>query len=269
MTAREHAATIQPGSGVKWRALELAAFERHPGILRVLDPSGKYGKRGGGSNRALLLAAPFMLLAFALYVGPIWGLATVMEWRFGQADSDPAVVIPAAGIIFLVTLPFLVLSAVVWWRRGRTPDRFLDYQAGIALFIGGLTVVLATARAIRGDVPAWPLWVLPILAVTIVGGVFFVALLRARRAVRATVPAAKGQARVGAVEPLKAVREQVERLPAPEREAIQQDLLGALDDLERREVIKPAEAEWARGAELGKLALRMSQPRKPSRTTAD
>jgi hypothetical protein len=61
------------------------------------------------------------------------------------------------------------------------------------------------------------------------------------------------------------VRLAVEKLPASEQAAVRADLDAAIAVLERRGFLTADDAEWARGAELGKLALRMSGPRRPAR----
>jgi hypothetical protein len=300
VTARDYAAGIEPGGTVRWRALEISALAAYPRVVRALDPSGKYRAEAGPAAKARKVAyrvfgIPLLLVglvAVILFIFPvIAGYATLLGDRFGQTRYDPHVTIPIAGWIFVYQLVVLVVSYALWVRRGRAKDAFRESQVVTVVIFGALSAFTAAARGSAAVVPLWQFWTFVMAVCTAFAVYFLVVLLIARRAAaaqrtkdasaassgasagaagsgRASASAAgsgrasRGAASSGtAVEPLKAVRLAVEKIPAAQQAAVRDDIDGAIDDLVSRGIVSQPDADWAKAAPLGKLALQMSQPR--------
>jgi hypothetical protein len=245
----------------------MAAFDQYPSVQEQLDPADKSGRTRGSvtTTRSLILYIPLMILVVASIAAPIAGFATLMGDRFGLTRPDPARTIPAAGIIFALSLPLLTISFVRWLLSRLPKDGIRQYQSGIALILGALSAVVIQSRGSAASVASWPLWMIPVLVVTVMGGIFFALLWRSARRARAKKPARSEVTTsygVAAAKRLERVNSQIARLSDRQRAAISADLAAAIRDLARRGVITPADGDWAIGAELGKLALRMSQCRK-------
>jgi hypothetical protein len=208
-----------------------------------------------------MMLLPAAIVVAVVYAAPVWAFTTLVGDRFGRSNPDPNTVVPAAGVICAVGLAGLVIGVVSWTRGGRRPSGAAEGQAGIAAVLGTLSVVIATRKATGADVQGWPLWILPIVLTAVAGAMLWWLLVRAKRAHGAAsrTTARQGAAPVGRVEPLKRVRLQVERLSAEHQLAVRRDITAAIDALEARAVISHDEADRARDADLGKLALRMSQ----------
>jgi hypothetical protein len=227
------------------------AFSGHPRIVRMLDPKREHSKLG--PDWGFIAALPLILFVAVVYAAPIWAFTTLVGDRFGRADPDPGTVVPVAAIICATGLVLLVIRFAVWLRDGRRRSGMDEGQAGIAAVLGTSSALVAASTGSRADVPHWPLWLAPIVLTAVVGTVFWWLLTHARRA--APVPSD------GTTEALERLRAVVERLPQESQVAVRQDITAALADLEARSVISPDDAARARGAELGTLALRMSQHR--------
>lgn len=287
-TARERAEAVDPGDTVPWRALEVAAFAAEHAVLRVLDPKGERARRSARppvarlwwTVRSVALALVLLVVLFA----PVFGMARLLSGgRASRSDPiDPHDTIPDAGVLFAVGLVVLVLFTWSWVRDGRPRDPGLLLQSQVATVTGAVSAALVAAQGSRAGVDRWELWIVPVLATTVLGVVAWVwqAVTRRARAHgerdrardrardRDREQRASGAARGGrgtAVEPLRPVRLAVERLPVHRREAVRADLHAAIEDLLRRGVIDDDVARAAREADLGRLALRMSQP-VPGRT---
>lgn len=269
MSAAIEAARLAPGSIVRWKALDAAAFEGHPHVLRELDPKGKYN---GGRRRTSpltvrsIMLVPAVLLLWAVLAAPIWGFVALFGDRFGRSNPDPTTSIPVAGIIFSIGLLPLIISFVLWVRAGRLKDLARETQAVMAMGLGTVSSVIIALRGSASDVPGWGGWLTPVAATGLIGGAFLVLLLRARSARRVPTAQSVGSPDGKVAEPLKEVRVAIERLPGADLAAIRLDIDSAISDLAARGVIGSQDAAWARGAELGKLALRMSQGRGPVAT---
>lgn len=257
MSALELASRATSEHPVRWRAIETAAFEDHPEIVAAL----RSVPRVSSGNRGFLLALPLILLIGIVYAAPVWGFTTLIGDRFGRADPDPFVVVPTAGVIFAVGLLFLLINFGIWLARGRTRSGGSEGQAGIAAVLGILSTVIAAVMAQRASVPAWGLWILPIVASAVVGVLFYVLLLQARRREPKTsiaqVP--DGPAVDTSPEFIATVQGRIRTLDPVEQAAIRRDIHAAISDLEARGVVTVREAALARGAELGELAARMTQ----------
>lgn len=267
MTAAARAAELDPEQPVRWRALELAAFADHPTVLHALDPSGGHGRRKPGGG--VVVAGIIAIIGFLVAIAPVYAFAMLFEYRFGYSRGDAAERIPMAGIVDAIYAPLLI-GAIIWWAvRGRRFERPLLVLAATCTVTGALSAALAAVRGVSEQVPGWQAWSVPMVVVCLAGLVWSLLLLRARgRAAAERGAAPRTAATRTAGEPLQRVRVAVERLDAGEQQKVRADLDAAIATLERRGAIDAADAEQARGAELGKLALRMSGPR-PARPRAD
>lgn len=148
MTAQAWAATVQRDQSVSWRGLEVAAFEAHPRIQRMLDPKRKYHHAKKSPAKTLLMwvgGIPAALVLLALFLGPVCGLAALAVGRDESVarQFDPVGAIHSAGIILAIYVAaWLIPVVVLWWTSGRNDpeDRksgaFSSLNAGIA-FLGG------------------------------------------------------------------------------------------------------------------------------------
>lgn len=246
MTAVAAAAAMQPGSSVRWRDLELAAFAAHPSVVRALDPRGRRSRAARSPMRIV------RTVAIALVVlAPVWCLAFLGGGWFTSAQGDPGFDVPAAAVVAAIGL---VVPGWLVWTVVRTPAQRRPSVAvigAIYVAVGGVLAGLVVARAGTGQAIALPLvpFVATIglgLVLVVLGGVF---ALRGGRTVAPRV----------APGPLPAVRAAVARLDDAERAAVRTDLETAIIDLERRGVVGRGPAAAARRADLGLLALRMAQ----------
>ena len=208
-----------------------------------------------------------MILIAVLFIAPIIGFAILIGDRYGRTRPDPAHSIPTAGIIFSISLPLLLISFVLWLKAGRPNDQIRRYQAGIACVLGAYSALLIQRRGSAASVSNWTLWIIPVSAVTVIGAVFSVLLWTALQRARAEAPSSskarlKTASATAAASRLERVAEQINRLSDAQRASVRADLTAAIHDLADRGLITPSDAEWARGAELGNLGLRMSQSRK-------
>lgn len=249
MTATEAAARIQPGSPVRWRDLELAAFREHADVVRALDPRGR---RSSAARSPLRIVRIVVVALVALC--PVWSFASLLGGRFTAVQVDGETAIPMAAIFTTIGLAMPLWLA---WRGLSDPEQRRGSLAGIGGIYAGIGVVLGilvVARAEPGQSIALAL--VPFAATVLVGLVLVAAgALFAMRGSRAPRPG-RASAPGG---PLSGVRAAIERLDEPARTAVRADLDAAIVDLERRGVVDRGAAAAARRAELGLLALRMAQ----------
>jgi hypothetical protein len=254
--ARDLAAKVQPGSTVRWDRLERAAFAGHPSVLAEGGPK----KRVRKNNWNLIWGIPLVILYFFSYLAPIWGTAAISVSRFQTFRQDTEETIPLSGTLFIFALALLIVSIVHWFFKGRRRNGFYEVQAALAFTLGGLSAAAVRMNGVNDSVEGWELWIIPVMATVVLGAVFLVLLLIARLAEsRRSGPASSGGDALPAnkIQVLKHRRELVAQLTEADRAAIRDDIESAIDDLERRGLISAAEADRARGAELGALALRM------------
>ena len=249
MTATEAAARIQPGSPVRWRDLELAAFREHSGVVRALDPRGR---RSAAARSPLRILRIVVVALVALC--PVWSFASLLGGRFIAVQVDGETAIPMAAIFTTIGLAMPLWLA---WRGLSDPAQRRGSLAGIGALYAGIGVVLGilvVARAEPGQSLALAL--VPFAATVLVGLVLVVA--GALFATRGTSAVRTGRAST-AGGPLPGVRAAVARLDEPARAAVRADLETAIMDLERRGVVDRGAAAAARRADLGLLAVRMAQ----------
>lgn len=178
MTARQTAANLAPGEPVPWRSLERAAFEDFPEVVSRLRSS----VGDGSSSRKFIHFRPLWLLGVGIYGTPLYGLVTVLGPRgLSQTSRTAQGDITVAGVIFGIALVLLLLYSGLWLWKGRPPKAAFGGYAAMAFFMGGISVFVAARRGIEKSVPAWELWSLPMLACTVIGGIFFFLVRRARR----------------------------------------------------------------------------------------
>lgn len=254
MKAVDRAASLSKGDAVRWKRLELDAFEAHPAVQRALDPSGKHGRQKTWRDRAGIALA---IAAFVVLIAPVSGVALLFSGRFSAADVDYAWAVPVAGISFLVGCLLAVPTAV------RAVIRWADGQVGFGLFalvVGAVAWGRAAFGQPEDDVAARALWIIPIALFTLSGAALLAVGLFGKRDPKKTP---RKQASGNKAQGRRAnVDKSLEELSEQERQAVEQDLRTAISDLAHRGVIRPQDADWAAGADLGGLSRRMSEPRR-------
>ena len=280
MTAQAWAATVRRDKPVSWRGLEVAAFEAHPRIQRMLDPKGEHHRAKKNPARTLLIclgAVPGALLLIALFLGPVCGLAALAVGRNESVarQFDPLGAVHSAGIILAIYVAaWLIPIVVLWWKSGRKDpeDRksgaFSSVNAGIALLGGAACSAVAAYHGANSAVPNWPLWSVPMYAATGIGAGFAVAIFTVHHRTPRPTPEQEEQQRATAQDAATSkrfnrIQDRIRRLPAAERASVRHDIDAAIRDLAARDVISADDREWALGADLGRLALHMSQRRTP------
>lgn len=245
-SAVEWAASVEPGTPVRWKALELVAWRRHRTVLAAIEPG-----RHRGVGFWLFTAAT--LFAF---VAPVVGFSLLHGGRFGLSDLDPAEVIPEAGVCFLVG--DLVLVPLAVWALARRSEARGTRGLGLSALILGLSsaILAYVSGQNAGTDPLW-LWLTPIVVATAAGLVLTIvgggsSRPRGRTARLAAQDHAAASRRA-------AIRSAVAGVPQTQREAVEQELRRAALDLYDRGVIQQAEAERALRAPLGGLSHHMAQ----------
>ncbi|GAA3594649.1 hypothetical protein [Agrococcus terreus] len=251
MSAVERARTIAPGQAVRWKQLELDAFREHPAVLRGIDPSIRVrGGRGApGRMTAVLLWA-----GFAAVVAPVVAMAILVPSRISAAAPvDYEAAIPVSSLLFLFADAALVPLAVAVLRQ-RAGQRFFRGLGIYSVVMAVLTVVISVGVSPSVD-GVW-LWMIPVL----VGAAAGLAL-----AIAPTPSAGGGDdarpdgPRSG---PRAVARAAIAELDASEQQRVGAELRAAIDELARSGAISARDADWAKGAQLGMLSIRMSQPRR-------
>jgi hypothetical protein len=256
MSATRTAAAMAPGEPVAWGGVERAAFEDFPVVVSALQGEGKVRALG----LSLIYMVPLGILVAVTYGAPILGLAIVVGpyGPFGSMRELPERDIAVASVIFAVTAISILVHGCIWIWSGRPANTALLGSAGMALALGAVAAGIATRRSVEHSVSDWGLWILPMLACTVLGAVFIFLVRRARRrAAAAAEPAALPSDFRASEAYLAAVRESISRVGDEDLESIRKDLAAAIDDLEQRHVITQADAQNARRAELGALAGHM------------
>ena len=257
MNAVELAARISRGSTVPWSRLEHAAFSGYPEAVTTL---------GAGRKRTkleLLWFVPLVVVVLCVALAPLAGaviLSNGGRWATAARASDPATTIPASGILFGAAAVAMIVL-VVHWIVSKESTLVRGFGLYTALCAAGALVAIDRLGE-EHEVASYQLWRIPVAVAAVLGGILGVLLIvdrltRGRR--RTSAPAGLSAAQS---ELLDARRERVAQLPEAVRDAVRRDLDAAVQDLERRGLITVADAELARSAELGGLALRMA-----SRTT--
>ncbi len=278
MSATAWAESVPGDKAVRWKALEVAAFAAYPKVTRVLDPKRKYGRPKEGIAGAVktivvfpALLAWMVVMMFPAAVGAVFILLSNYQPSF-KLTSDPLIgmhfALSAAGIAFL----WSIVVQVGWWIHDGWHGKAREFpsvaRGAVGIGIVALVVVLFGRHTPVGDLRH--LCLAAIVGSTLLGVVRFVVYVCTIRTKRSGESAAsshtdaatsKDERRHTTAEPLKAVRLAVEKLPQKDRDAVRDDIDSAVGILASRGIITDADADWARSAELGKLALHMSSPR--------
>lgn len=261
MSALDRALRLQPGSTVRWDRIERAAFARHPSVL---DDARAPRREIRPAERVALFAVA--LLAFAAFLAPVLGLAAVSEGRFTVRSPDYDTMIPVAGVLYSVTLVVVAGLLVRWLVRRPSRDGFAATYSGMTMVLGAPTAGLVATRGAEHSVAGWAPWVVPVVAAVVVAVVLAAvlsvhAIRRDLRSPRAG--AADRSVRLSAKQraALERRRERVAALPDAERVEIRADVDASIAHLEQRGLITAAEADRARGVELGGLGMLMRHAR--------
>ena len=126
---------------------------------------------------------PLGVLITVIYGLPIWGLAIAWGpfWRVSAAPDTPERDIPVAGFIFAAAAVSIVLHGCVWIWSGRRANTALPGSALMVLVLGAIAAGRVTWRGLEHSVVDWELWVIPMVACVVLGGVFIFLVRRARR----------------------------------------------------------------------------------------
>jgi len=255
VTARRTASTMQPGEPVAWGSLERAAFEDFPVVVSALLGTGN---EKTPAQRFIFLV-PLAILVAVIYAAPVWGLVTVLRpVGLSQTSRTAEGDITVSGVIFAVAAVSVLVHGCIWLWSGRPAKTALRGSAGMALVLGAVSAAIAAKRGTEDSVPDWGFWALPMLASAVLGGVFLLLVLQARRRAPVAVDPSGPPSFMASEGYTAAVRESVSRVSDEDLVSIREDLSAAIDDLEKRQVITPAVARRARDAELGALAGHMS-----------
>ncbi len=238
----------QPGSALRWKELEMAAWSGHPTVARAL---------AGRLSLAMALVAAGTLITYVVaFAYPIVALAAstpgrgATPWAGAHTRLSTAGVVVAVGFVAHTTLVGLwVLHRSPHGRLERSP--VLVRQAWVVL-VAGLLLLVAVI-GLRSDA-AGGAWVLVMVGCSIVLSAATLVLHRT-----AATPDPDSQP-TGEPTPRASVRRAVDRVPASELDAVRADLERSLDDLAERGVISGRELEKVRGAPLGMLTIALSAP---------
>ncbi|AWB90016.1 hypothetical protein C2138_11105 [Salinibacterium hongtaonis] len=256
MSAQGLAAKAQPGSTVRWDRLEKAAFSDQPSVLAALE-----GVRRSPQNTKprwqLVLAVPIVLaMGFSMLL-PILGVSAIAVGRFQNYEAPPEEMIPLAGLFYLGTAIALLAWIVIWFMGDRRRSGVALTFSVMTVVLGALTGITMSERGTESSVASWESWIIPVVAAIGLAAVLAMLQLFARsKKSGASLDQSSGLPPNKLAE-LKARRDAVSDLAETDRLAIKRDLDAAVSDLEQRGLITAADAERARGTELGGLALRM------------
>lgn|GEM_PF-2241154 len=255
MNAARFGSKMIPGKRVAWNRLERAAFEHHPAVVTALRATGVKGQ----SQRKMNFFLPLIVLVGIFYAAPIWGMATVLgPVALSQTSRVAEGDIKVGSIIFMFAFVFVVGHAILWLATGRKPRSALLGSAGVAFAFGGVSALVTVRRGFDNAVPAWELWILPMAATAVVGGLFFFLVFYVNRTDRRAKKTPQRPVHFRETEAYtEPIREAILLVSAADQRRIREDLSVAIDDLERRQVISSGRAAEARTAPLGGLAVHM------------
>ncbi len=239
---RTRARRIAVGSPVRWKLLELDAFRRHPDVVTEIDP---VRVNSSGELRDFIYWL-FALLYFPAFLAPAVGAVLVVQTLFSDATRSPQASLQGSALSFSFATVVLLLAAVATIRR-REGGR-LARGIGVYLIVSGMVAAASTVVATsRAELAAW--WAVPSVVGAFVGALLVGAPAAAERILpRPVSRRERAQVIIGS-------------LSAGARERIRSELFEAVETLAERGVISRAEADWAHGAELGMLPIRMSERR--------
>ncbi|PWB97479.1 hypothetical protein DF220_06275 [Salinibacterium hongtaonis] len=266
MSAQRLAAKAQPGSVVRWDRLEKAAFSDHPSVLAELE-GVRRSPQSTKPRWQLVLAVPIVLaMGFSMLL-PILGVSAIAVGRFQNYEAPPEEMIPLAGLFYLSTAIALLAWIVIWFMGDRRRSGVALTFSVMTVVLGALTGITMSERGTESSVASWESWIVPVVAAIGLAAVLAMLQLFARsKKSGASLDQSSGLPPNKLAE-LKARRDAVSDLAETDRLAIKRDLDAAVSDLEQRGLVTAADAERARGTELGGLALRMgsSSATSPSR----
>lgn len=244
--AVDWAASVQPGTPVRWKSLELAAWHRHRKVLAAMEP-GRHMAPGFWLVPAMVMAA---------LAAPLLGFALLLAGgaRSGFSAHDRVERIPAAGVLFLIA--DLVLVPLVVWMLARPSEGKGSRGLGVYALIMGLVAALTSHLAAQevGIARLW-LWLTPMIVTAAAGLVM--AVLGGKG--RSTDPTTQSAHQPAAGNRRRAVLTAVAGVSDSERELVEVELRRAIGDLTDRGVIDRADAERALTAPLGGLSHHMAQ----------
>ncbi|PWB97478.1 hypothetical protein [Homoserinimonas hongtaonis] len=212
---------------------------------------------------------PVVIIAVVFALAPLLGLVAVSGGgRFATAAAERplAETAPFAGVFFLCAVVALVVLIVLWIVRGKP---------GVARGFGLYTFVFASLTLagllLRGPEESVNMvWSIPVAIAAGLGGVLtvllFVDWVRRLRADAARKPGDPPVLSPQAAALKEQLQSRLAHLSGSERDAVKSDLDAAIQDLEQRGLITPAEAERAHSTELGGLAIRMGSSSATSRS---
>lgn len=242
--AAQWAATVQPGTPVRWKELELAAWHGNRGVLRAMEP---------GRHRSSLI---WLSVAVVLVLsGPILGFALIMGSRFDLVDVSRPARLPWTSLFFLIS--DLVLVPLAIWVLFSSATRRGSRGLGLyALLLGGASALMGYRAGQDPDVERPWLLLAPIIVAALAGLVLLIASRSGPRPSRAEELSTQDRA---AASRRATISSAVDQVPTGERRAVEQDLRLGIQDLQRRGVIPAEEAQRALDAPPGGLSHHMAQ----------
>lgn len=256
MSALSRSRQLQPGSKVRWDRLERDAFSARPEVLGGVTASSATSKKKPAPWEWPLLIGAVLVAAVA-FGSPIWGYVAIAadDSRFARAapDSDPNSTIPVAGAFFACAFIVLVALIVAWFARRRPKSAGFELGfAGVTLVLGAMTALAVWRKGVEADVVTWQMWIIPVVAATVLSGIYTFALT-----VRRLRHQSNSKLSFDDADLLEASQRCAAELDSAEQADIRADLDAAIADLEQRGIITRTVAEQARQVELGGLALNM------------
>ncbi len=238
------AANVQPGTPVRWKQFELAAWQGNRGVLRAMEP---------GKHRIsqLWLAVGLVIVLSA----PIFGSALLMGSRFGIVPVDRPDRLPWASLIFLIG-DLLLVPLAIKVMFSSAPSRGSRGLGLYALVLGGVTAALGYGAGRDPDVDRPWLLLAPIIATALAGLVLLIASRESPRPSRAEKLSTQDRA---AASRRATISSAVDQVPTDERRAVEEDLRLGIRDLQTRGVISAEDAQRALDAPLGGLSHHMAQ----------
>lgn len=275
-TAVEWARQVPEGRAVRWKSLEVAAFSRHPRVLRALDPNRRYGRPKAGAADALTGFALFLvallgwvILVFPSAVGVVLLTGAAKTYQSSAEEARVSDMLPAAAAVYGLSFLIVAATMIVWSVRGREKRPLFVTQSVFAVVFGVWGIVVTAAADVVGHTPTVGIALGTMGASTAIGIVFAIAqrVVRPRDRADDTSPAAsepEARMRLGSRDassvPLSGVTRAVGRLTEGERMRVRNDIAEAVGVLEARGLISNRRCDQARRAPLGALALHMSRP---------
>ncbi|MCH1882970.1 hypothetical protein [Agrococcus sp. ARC_14] len=239
MDPRTRARQIAVGDPVRWKLLELDALRRHRQVVLEIDP---VRAQSSWRDRISCIVASLYLPAL---LAPALGAVLTVQALFSAATPSAPAGLVGSALVFIFADVVLLLMAVST-IRGRQGGR-LARGIGAYLVVSSIVAAASTiAIASRSELAG--LWAVPSVVGVLIGALLVGAPVAARMLPRPLSRRERAQAII-------------ESLSARERERIGSEMFEAIETLAERGIISRSEADWAHGAELGMLPVRMSERR--------